>query len=65
MALPQLAIAALPVVPRKGDVDRNTGAKCPACKRGVVPRKGDVDRNVFSVIFAVAYYCRPPQGGRG
>ena len=35
-----------PVVPRKGDVDRNPAAArfCPG--KDVVPRKGDVDRNV-------------------
>ena len=34
------------VVPRKGDVDRNSGSGSAAGRTvGVVPRKGDVDRN--------------------
>ena len=36
-----------PVVPRKGDVDRNPDAQYTIYEReDVVPRKGDVDRNL-------------------
>ena len=34
-----------PVVPRKGDVDRNRIYRITKPMNGVVPRKGDVDRN--------------------
>ena len=36
------------VVPRKGDVDRNSVAVSVGDHVTVVPRKGDVDRNVFT-----------------
>ena len=42
-SLPGQAVA---VVPRKGDVDRNTADDWRAAAQAVVvPRKGDVDRN--------------------
>ena len=54
------------VVPRKGDVDRNSAyrrsAVSPLC---VVPRKGDVDRNFWAGSRMVTLIRRPPQGGRG
>ena len=55
-----------PVVPRKGDVDRN---KCLGyvSEDGVtvVPRKGDVDRNFDAGSGEIDETGRPPQGGRG
>ena len=54
------------VVPRKGDVDRNSCASAAVQAHLVVPRKGDVDRN--EVICGGVRYnplSRPPQGGRG
>ena len=53
------------VVPRKGDVDRNTVYAGGIPEALVVPRKGDVDRNAERVNWIVSNLCRPPQGGRG
>ena len=52
-----------PVVPRKGDVDRNT--KTSTCRRTkrVVPRKGDVDRNCAAQDYLVRDLCVVPRKG--
>ena len=52
------------VVPRKGDVDRNSWGTA-ACDKGlfVVPRKGDVDRNMaFLVIERCEVTSSPARG---
>ena len=55
-----------PVVPRKGDVDRNVNATASASVMlNVVPRKGDVDRNKHGWPYSNFHDRRPPQGGRG
>ena len=53
------------VVPRKGDVDRNTVHARKAVDEKVVPRKGDVDRNRLHLLETFDAISRPPQGGRG
>ena len=55
----------LAVVPRKGDVDRNSFAAFYDYCDEVVPRKGDVDRNGYSGFTVTDRLGRPPQGGRG
>ena len=52
-----------PVVPRKGDVDRNWQSNTTMKEVStVVPRKGDVDRNAFAVINDTSDMVVPRKG---
>ena len=50
------------VVPRKGDVDRNTSAKPGRAGQRVVPRKGDVDRNAMICVIFLPVGVVPRKG---
>ena len=65
MPLPTQILDRWPVVPRKGDVDRNNNLLNSIRNVAVVPRKGDVDRNTFIQLELCPGQRRPPQGGRG
>ena len=53
----------IPVVPRKGDVDRNACALLAVPGSIVVPRKGDVDRNIQGHSDPVQKACVVPRKG--
>ena len=52
----------IPVVPRKGDVDRNVNEDPNPEATYVVPRKGDVDRNTEAAGKLIVYNVVPRKG---